>query len=338
MIAVKEKMPVCQKQTNPDLNISKAVLPKNTSGKISFWALAVLLVLIVVAGGSIYRTVDLHAKVRVALEESTTQNSETIDQDKVSQVIPVTSNSSVFPENREMVKKGDDVIPAEEKVGSTTDSKDDIEIIPVPDKVDLDRKEGVDSPKPEVKSNEDQRPLYVKVPVGRIRQEASMDAGIIARLHKGDRVTVVETSGDWYRIETEGGRNGWAHRMLFSKDVPRSSGGAKRLIKGIWVEELTQERGKIFIELDGYSLPDTLVLEGDRPRVACDFYGLHPDPALQKEISVYTGIIRSIRLGVHSGAKAKTRVVIDLLSENNYVVEQQFFLEENTYLLDIHLK
>jgi len=31
-------------------------------------------------------------------------------------------------------------------------------------------------------------------------------------------------------------------------------------------------------------------------------------------------------------------VVIDLLSENNYVVEQQFFLEENTYLLDIHLK
>ena len=110
------------------------------------------------------------------------------------------------------------------------------------------------------------------------------------------------------------------------------------MIKAIRVEELTRERGKIFIELDGYHLPDTLVLEGDRPRVACDFYGLHPDPALQKDIPVYTGFIRSIRLGVHSGGKAKTRVVIDLLPENNYIVEQHFFIEENTYLLDIHLK
>ncbi len=126
--------------------------------------------------------------------------------------------------------------------------------------------------------------------------------------------------------------------MLFSRDAPRPTKAAKHLIKAIWVEELTQERGKIFIELDDYHLPDISVLEGDRPRIACDFYGLHPDPALQKEIPVYSGFVRSIRLGVHSDGKAKTRVVIDLLPDNNYIVEQQFFLEENTYLLDIHLK
>ena len=314
------------------------MLPKDTSGKITFWALAVLMALIVVAGVSIYRTVDLHAKVRVMLGESTTQNPKTMDHDKALQVTPVTRNSSVFAQNGEMVKKGDDVIPAEERVMSATDHGDDIEIVPVLDKIDPDQKEGVDNTKPAVKSNENQGTLYVKVPVGRIRQEASMDAGIIARLYKGDRVTVVESSGDWYRIDTEDGRKGWAHRMLFSKDVPRSTGNAQRLIKAIWVEELTKERAKIFIELDDYYLPDTLVLEGDRPRIACDFYGLQPDPALQKEIPVYSGFVRSIRLGVHSDGKAKTRVVIDLLPDNNYIVEQQFFIEENTYLLDIYLK
>jgi len=317
-----------QKQMNPDRNISKTVLPKNTSGKITFWALAVLLVLIVVAGGSIYRTVDLHAKVRVVLEESTTQNPKTMDDYKVSQAIPVKKKTELPPTDAE----------SEEKAMSTTDHRDDIEIMPVSDKIDPDQKKGVDNAKPEVKSNEVQRTLYVNVPVGRIRQEASLDAGIISRLYKGDRVTVVESSGDWYRIDTEGGRKGWAHRMLFSKDMPQSIKGVEHLIKAIRAEELTEERGKIFIELDGYHLPDTLVLEGDRPRIACDFYGLLPDPTLEKTIAVDAGIIQSIRLGVHSGGKAKTRVVIDLLPDNNYIVEQQFFIEENTYLLDIYLK
>jgi len=323
---------------NPDRNISKAVLPRDASGKITFWALTVLMILIVVAGVSIYRTVGLHAKVRVMLGESTTQNPKMMNYDKALQVTPVTRNSSVFAQSGEMVKKGDGVILAEEKVMSATDRGIDIEIMPVPDKIDPNQKEEVDNTNPAVKSNEDQETLYVKVPVGRIRQEASMDAGIIFRLYKGDRVTVVESGGDWYRIDTEDRRKGWAHRMLFSKDAPRSTKAAKRLIKAIWVEELTQERGKIFIELDDYYLPDTLVLEGDRPRIACDFYGLHPDPALQKKIPVYSGFVRSIRLGVHSDGKAKTRVVIDLLPDNNYIVEQQFFIEENTYLLDIHLK
>jgi hypothetical protein len=383
------------------------VVPKNISGRISIWLLTVLVLLIVFASVSIYRVVDLHAKVRVMLEESSTQSSKTTGpysrQSKVSQVTPVLSKKSVSFETVAMAENGADGILADRKLDekqlqiestatisettvsamvgsaeqqlddrlhaaagqeisvtsspanmktespspdlesegkamSTTGRRDDIEILPVSGKTDPDQKKEVDSAKPEIKSKEDQKTLYVNVPVGRIRQEASLDAKITSRLYKGERVIVEESSMDWYRIDAEDGRKGWAHRELFSKDAPPSVKRSKPLIKAIWVEECTEEKGKIFIELDGYHLPKILVLEGGRPRVACDFHGIEADPALQKTMAVYTGIVQSIRLGVHGEGKAKTRVVVDLLPQNNYIVEQQYFIEKDIYLLEIHSK
>jgi len=356
-----------KKQICPDWNISKSVVPITTSGKISFWPLAVLMVLIVFAGVSIYRVVDLHAKVRVVLEESTAQAANTMDGYKIPHVTLTRNHSIVSFENEVMDSAGQPLdnrihtaagqiksftsqlmkewkesssteVESEEKVMPLPGHKDNIEILPVPGKTNPDQKKGVAIAKPEIKSKEDQKTLYVNVSVGRIRQEASLDAKIISRLYKGERVTVLESSMDWYRIDAEDGRKGWAHGELFSNDAPLLVKRPKPLIKAIWVEECTEEKGKIFIELDGYHLPKTLVLEGDRPRVACDFHGIEADPALLKTMAVYTGIIQSIRLGVHGEGKAKTRVVVDLLPQNNYIVEQQYFIEKDIYLLEIHCK
>ena len=332
-------MPAGKKQICPDWNISKSVAPITTSGKISFWPLAVLVALIVFAGVSIYRVVDLHAKVRVVLKESTTQTPKIMASYKIPRVTQVTTNANVTFENEAMVENGTDVILADRKLDEQPPRiESTFMIVEKMDSAGQQLDDGLHTIAGQVKSDEDKRILYVKVPVGRIRQEASLDAKNISRLYKGERVTVLESSRDWYRIDTDDGRKGWAHGKLFSKDAPRSIKSAKPLIKAIWVEELTEEKGKIFIELDGYHLPKTLVLEGDRPRVACDFYGIEADPTLQKSMAVNTGIIRSIRLGVHGEGKAKTRVVIDLLPNKHYVFEQQYFMEENTYLLEIHCK
>lgn len=58
--------------------------------------------------------------------------------------------------------------------------------------------------------------LTVKVEIGRIRAEPSLDAEIKFRLKQGAPVSVLETRGHWYLIEVSDGRRGWASKVLFS--------------------------------------------------------------------------------------------------------------------------
>ena len=58
--------------------------------------------------------------------------------------------------------------------------------------------------------------VTIKVDIGRVRAEPSMDAGIKFRLKKGAPAAIVETREDWYLIEISDGRRGWAHKDLFS--------------------------------------------------------------------------------------------------------------------------
>jgi SH3-like domain-containing protein len=56
----------------------------------------------------------------------------------------------------------------------------------------------------------------LKVSIGRVRKSPSFDSEIIFRLKKGETVLVVETKGNWNRIELRDGRTGWAHQSLFN--------------------------------------------------------------------------------------------------------------------------
>ncbi len=181
--------------------------------------------------------------------------------------------------------------------------------------------------------------LYMKVPVGRVRKAPSMDADIFFYLKKSDRVSVLDTRDGWYLIETTDGRRGWAHGMLFSMDAPQHQAGAdNNLIRAILVETPGPNRRGVHIVLSDYHLPRTMVLEGERPRVVCDFYGLHLSSGIKKEVEYGTGLVRAVRVGTHLGENPKIRIVVDLVPEHDYIVEQRFILEENVYLLDIRLK
>jgi hypothetical protein len=168
-----------------------------------------------------------------------------------------------------------------------------------------------------------------------------MDAEIISYLKKGDKVSVIDTRDGWYFLDTTDGQRGWAHGMLFSLDAPRNQAQAgvdKNLIRAVLVETPAPNRRAVHIVLSDYHLPRTMVLEGDRPRVVCDFYGLRLSQGVKKITEYETGLVRGVRMGIHPGDNPKVRIVIDLVPEHDYIIEQNFILEENVYLLDIRLK
>jgi hypothetical protein len=81
-----------------------------------------------------------------------------------------------------------------------------------------------------------------------------------------------------------------------------------------------------------------MIVEGEKPRVVCDFFdaGLAPDIGYSIEVS--NGIVEKIRTGIHKSPKFKVRVVLDLIPERNYEVDQFFFEKENYYVLVVKAK
>ncbi len=180
--------------------------------------------------------------------------------------------------------------------------------------------------------------FYVRVPVGRVRDMASETGRVKTRLFKGERINVLAEDGNWFKISTADGRNGWAHRKLFSKKILKDPDkDNSSYIKGIHIENLTKEGSDVLIELDAYGLPETMMIKGERPRLVCDFYGFLPGLNMAKQMNLDNGPIRSIRLGYHHGEQAKTRVVIDLLPEYKYIIDKKFIIEKNTYCIHIRL-
>ena len=60
------------------------------------------------------------------------------------------------------------------------------------------------------------RPVYTGIVVNcwalNVRASGSMAGAVIAWLHVGDTVTVLETVGQWHRIQTDRIESGWVHK------------------------------------------------------------------------------------------------------------------------------
>ncbi len=76
-----------------------------------------------------------------------------------------------------------------------------------------------------------------------------------------------------------------------------------------------------------------MVIEGEVPRVVCDFPAARLAPGVKQNLPVKTGVVKRIRVGVHKGQKPKVRVVLDLKDGQSYAVEQFFFEKENYYAI-----
>lgn len=177
--------------------------------------------------------------------------------------------------------------------------------------------------------------LFVKVQVGNVRDEPSTTSRVKFRLEMGAPVTVTGKRGGWVAVKLDDDRFGWVyHTLLAGAIVPqKATAKASGEIKAIRPEVADKDVAKVIIELNGPFPPQTMIFEGEKPRVVCDFLDVGLASDIGASIEVNSGIIERIRTGIHKRPKFKVRVVLDLVPERNYEVDQFFFEKENYYVL-----
>lgn len=190
--------------------------------------------------------------------------------------------------------------------------------------------------------NQQYQQLIVKVSMGRVREKPSLNAGVDFGLKKGDIVSLIDSSDDWYFIQDSFGRKGWAHNSLFDTQVGSEkisqeselmpTDSSQKILYDIQFVLNNQEE-RIVFKLSGFNPPNSFALEEDIPKVVCDFKNTELGKGVSKVIKVGGNLIDQIRIGVHKGKETKTRVVLDLKPHKSYEVEQLFFKKDNTYVL-----
>jgi len=146
--------------------------------------------------------------------------------------------------------------------------------------------------------------LFVKVYVGNVREEPSTTSRVKFRLEMGDSVNVTGKRRGWVSVKLDDGRFGWVYHTLLTDSI----------------------------------VPQTMIVEGEKPRVVCDFFDAGLASDIGDSIEVNSGIVEKIRTGMHKWPKFKVRVVLDLMPGRNYEVDKIFFEKENYYVLVVKAK
>jgi len=110
---------------------------------------------------------------------------------------------------------------------------------------------------------------------------------------------------------------------------------AEQLIEKIQFDSATPSVDRITFKLNGAHLPKTFALKGDRPRVVFDFPNTVPAKGVKNSITADGTFIKSVRTGIHRGENAKTRVVLDLVSNDAIDFKQNFDAETNSLVISV---
>jgi hypothetical protein len=116
-----------------------------------------------------------------------------------------------------------------------------------------------------------------------------------------------------------------------------SSASSKKILE--INSDITSPSGEIInMALTGPFPPEAQVIEGDAPRIFCDFPDVHMDKTIKRTIAVNGKYVLQVRTGIHPPPESKTRVVLDLVPNHDYEVEQLFYEKENRYSMIIREK
>jgi hypothetical protein len=94
----------------------------------------------------------------------------------------------------------------------------------------------------------------------------------------------------------------------------------------------------ISIVLTGPYPPKPLVIEGNAPKIVCDFPDVLMEKTIKRVIPVNGKYVLQVRTGIHPTPEPKTRVVLDLAPNHDYEVEQLFYEKDNRYSMIIREK
>ena len=194
--------------------------------------------------------------------------------------------------------------------------------------------------RPEVSTPAPHTHYRVNVATARVRNEPNLESEVAFRLRQGDLVRVNGIQQDWFLIKDADGRSGWAHRRLF---VPADQRGLDSSASPILVKAVRHVRGskdseKILFDLKGFHPPHTFTINGNQPRLVCDFKNAQLGQGVKPRIPVNGSLIKDIRVAYHPRPAAKVRVVLDLLPDRAYEVEQIYFRQEAQFALILNAK
>ncbi len=108
------------------------------------------------------------------------------------------------------------------------------------------------------------------------------------------------------------------------------------ILEDITFEALSNQEERIIFQLNGTHVPKIFTIDGEKPRVVFDFTNTETASIVNNIINTNGKLIKQIRVGIHDGAKPKTRVVLDLLPNQKIDYEQNFDKNKNRLVVSIH--
>jgi hypothetical protein len=110
----------------------------------------------------------------------------------------------------------------------------------------------------------------------------------------------------------------------------------QRLLEDIRFETLSETEERISFQLNGAYIPKIFAIKGERPRVVFDFPDIRPARLLKNSFNTNGKFIKRIRVGIHNKPDAKTRVVFDLMPEQEIDFKQDFDQQKNTLIITVY--
>jgi hypothetical protein len=127
--------------------------------------------------------------------------------------------------------------------------------------------------------------------------------------------------------------------VLLSLTVAAPAPAADFTIKDIQFEaaDAAERTETVHVTLNTLLYPTTFALVEGTPRVVCDFINAEPGKEINRTIEVNGRYIKRIRTGIHTNPKIKTRVVLDLVPDRDYTIQQIASSKNNRFSIVVRV-
>ena len=102
------------------------------------------------------------------------------------------------------------------------------------------------------------------------------------------------------------------------------------------VDETGAGQEAVHIVMNPLRHPVIFGIQGEEPRVVCDFLNAEPKDTIKKIIEVNGTLIKRIRIGKHVVPEVKTRVVLDLVPNTYYTIHQIPSVEKKRFSIIVN--
>jgi hypothetical protein len=105
------------------------------------------------------------------------------------------------------------------------------------------------------------------------------------------------------------------------------------VISGITFTNNSGNEDQVIFKMEGFFPPEVFGLEGENPRVVCDFLNTRLGNAVHRLLEANGNFIQRVRVGIHGSASPKIRVVLDLVPKQRFDIQQVFAKKDNQFTI-----